>query len=97
MEPVKASIVAFLCGAIVGFICNRAYVFKRSNAGLAALSKYLVLTGFSVVNNTILMYILVDLLQRNYMLSQAISSLLIFLFNYSICKYLIFKEQPYAE
>lgn len=97
MKPVNASIVAFLCGAVVGFICNRTYVFKGSNAGLSALSKYLILTGSGLVNNTILMYILVDVFEKNYMLSQAASSLVIFLFNYSICKYLIFKVQPYAE
>jgi len=97
LTPVKASVVAFLCGATVGFMCNRIFVFKRSNAGFAALSKYLLLTGFSIINNTILMYIFIDIFIWNYLISQVCATLTIFIINYIVCKFLIFKEPANAQ
>jgi putative flippase GtrA len=97
LDPVPASVVAFACGALVGFICNRVFVFKRSNAGIRALGKYLALTGFSGMNNTILMYILINFLNWNYMLAQIFATACIFVFNYFCCKFWIFKEPVYVQ
>ena len=97
LKPIPASIVAFLCGATIGFVCNRIFVFKRSKVGLEELSKYLILIGFSGINNTLLMYALIKMLNWHYLAAQLFATGCIFLINFAICKYWIFKEPAYVE
>lgn len=92
MQPVSASVVAFTFGALMGFFLNRNIVFQNSTAGFSALGKYFLLTGFSGTNNTILMYVLINMLHWHYLLAQAFAIGIIFLFNFTVCRLWIFRE-----
>lgn len=94
LDPVKASIIAYACGASVGFIGKRSFVFKRANARWAALYKYSLLVAFSGGINTILMYYLTTNWNWNYLIAQVVITGGIFLSNFMLCKIWIFKEEP---
>lgn len=64
---------------------------------MAELSKYLLLTGFSGFNNSVFMYCLINLFNINYLLAQAVSTASIYIINYLVCKFWIFREPAYAE
>jgi putative flippase GtrA len=97
LKPVQASVIAFLCGATVGFVCNRMFVFKNSEAGFEALSKYFLLVGFSGVNNTLIMSLLIKGLAWNYLVAQLFATSCVFVINFAFCKFWIFKEPSYAK
>jgi len=99
LDPVVATIIAFLCGASVSFVFNSKFVFKLAQPNFTSLGRYLLLTGFSGLNNTMLMFILVKTFNWHYMLAQLFTTGAIFILNFTICKFWIFKskEQIYVN
>lgn len=96
-SPISASMIGFLAGASVGFICNSKLVFKQSKLHVSSLSKYTLLILFNFISNALQMFILTRILMLEYLLAQLITTTIIFGCNYVVCKLWIFTENTYVK
>lgn len=93
IDPVIGSIAGYVVGAVVNYTLNYHFTFKSDACHRTAGPKFffIVLIGFCI--NTSVMFVLVNSLVLNYILSQVISTGLVLFWNFFGSKYWVFKER----
>lgn len=85
-----ASITGYVCGILNGYILSSLFVFRKG-CNVLRLGKFVAVYGSALLLNTGIMYILVDIIKIHELLAQAITILLILLYNYSLNSLWTFK------
>ncbi len=82
LNPVFASVVGYTAGAVVNYLLNYYFTFLSNSRHLLTALKFamVVLSGLGI--NALIMYTGIELLQLHYILSQAIATLLILVWNF---------------
>ncbi|MEQ8393927.1 GtrA family protein [Thalassobaculum sp.] len=70
VDPVMASVIGFLAGALVNYVLNRQLVFRSDRAHRSAGPKFLAVAASGLVLNGALMALLVDHLGVFYLAAQ---------------------------
>jgi putative flippase GtrA len=94
-----ASTIIFFFGLVASFILRKIWVFshKSIHPGNKQLLIYSTIFSISLGVNLLIMYLMVDILKANELLSQLVSMFLIGFFNYSANKTITFKKLPTTE
>jgi len=66
VEPVLSSIIGFLIAFVISYFLNFFWVFNSSREHLTTSIRYLVVSVFGLILNTLIMYTVVDILQWWY-------------------------------
>ncbi|MGH8750099.1 MAG: GtrA family protein [Burkholderiales bacterium] len=90
-NPVTASFLGFLCGALVNYTLSRRYIFESAAPHRQALIKFLGVALVGLALNTLIMSAGVGL-GLHYLLAQIIATGLVLMWNFAGNKFWTFKE-----
>lgn len=82
IDYIIANIIGYFLGVINGFILNRKWVFKSNGKIGALFIKFISVNIVSLIFSSIFLFVLVNDLYLNKILSQMISTIVTGLFNY---------------
>lgn len=85
-------ILSWITSLIFAFYMNRKYVFKSKNKIIKELITFSLSRLLTLFLELIFMYIFVDLFKINDMLAKIINLVIIFISNYLLSKFLVFKK-----
>jgi putative flippase GtrA len=92
-DPVYATAIGALCGAVFNYALQYHYTFKSRNSHLYTISIYSVAAGVALLSNSLLFILFYDFLHRGVLLSQLITTAIVTIQNYLIYKYVIFSSK----
>ena len=92
MNPVTATSVGFVVGALVNYVLNRRYTFRSSKDHLDAGPKFVLIAIVTGIVNSLLVYAGVSLIGANYLLVQIGATFIVFLANFALNSLWTFKE-----
>ncbi len=72
VEPVIASIPAFLAALVASYLLNRNWTFAAGESGIAGFFKYSLVALGGLLLNAVIMYVAVHVMQAHYLLGLAI-------------------------
>ncbi|MDD6878703.1 MAG: GtrA family protein [bacterium] len=85
--------LSWIIAVSFAYIANRIFVFESKNKGvLLEIIKFFGCRLFSLGSEIIVMYILVDLLKINDMISKVIVQFVVLMLNYVFSKIIVFKK-----
>jgi len=82
VQPVLASSVGFVAGAVANYTANRRFTFRSDVDYLAGLNRFAITAGCGLGLNAAVMAAGMDLAGMNYMVSQVIASGVVLLWNF---------------
>lgn len=85
-----ANIISWFGAVIFAFWANKHYVFKSSNETKKEAYQFFVLRLGTLVIESILLYLFIQLLGADEMLSKVVVSVITVVSNYGLCKFKIF-------
>jgi putative flippase GtrA len=87
-----SSAIAYIFGFVLNFIFQAYITFKtKASQILKRLSLFALIQLFGLLLFTLIIFILTEKLLLYYFASYLISALLVFIFNFSLSKYFVFK------
>ena len=92
LDPVLASFLSFIPSLIISYTLSRNWVFSSSRNHRAAVSRYLVVIGISLILNVTIMYITIHWLGWWYIYSQILVVVVVPINNYVFNYLWVFKE-----
>ena len=92
IDPVTATSVGFVVGALVNYALNRRYTFQSSKPHRDASPKFLTIAIITGIANSLLVYGGVDLMGANYLLVQISATSIVFLANFALNSLWTFRE-----
>lgn len=97
VDPVFATSLGYLCGAITGFSLNQRYVFKSQTQLSSAFIRYLLMAAFGGILNAGLMFLIHHILQWHYLIAQLIATPTVVIANFYCCRLWVFKEPSHVR
>ncbi len=91
-HPVAASVLGFVCGALINYAMSRRYIFSSRLPHRQALLKFLTVALIGLCLNTLIMSVGVENLRFHYLLSQIIATGLVLVWNFAGNKFWTFRE-----
>ncbi len=86
--------IAWIVSVLFAYITNRKYVFESKNTSMMnELMKFISARLSTGIMDMILMWLLVDILAFNSMVSKIVVNVLVVVLNYILSKVFIFKEK----
>lgn len=85
-------ILSWITSLLFAFYLNRKYVFKSKNKVIKELISFSFSRLLTLFLELIFMYILVDLFKINDMFAKLINLIIVFISNYLLSKFLVFKK-----
>ncbi len=86
--------IAWIASVLFAYITNRKYVFESKNTSMVSeLAKFVGARLSTGIMDMILMWLLVDLLHINSMVSKIVVNVLVIVLNYVLSKLFVFKEE----
>ena len=92
LDPVEATTFGFLVGAAINYILNYRYTFKSTKAHLDAFPKFLLIAIATGLLNTTLVYMGIHWAGLNYLLTQIVTTLFVFLVNFALNSIWTYRE-----
>jgi putative flippase GtrA len=90
-----ASSIVYIAGIVIGYIFNSLFVFQTNSIkSPGKFSKYLIVYIISFFINMALMYFFVTGSGFNNFLSQVLVVIILTIWNYFLCKKIVFKNEP---
>lgn len=91
---VASTATGALLGAITNFLICKYWAFANaSNKLTEQILKYILVSGGSLVLNTLFVYLLTEFAEVNYTISKTITALIVAIFyNFLLQKYFVFKQ-----
>ena len=86
VDPVFASSVGFVVGAVINYILNYHFTFQSKKRHAEALTKFLIVAVIGAVINAFIMYIGVENTNFNYMIVQLFATGVVLLWNFIVNK-----------
>lgn len=90
-----SNIIAWIVSVFFAFITNRIFVFESKNKGAKALLECISFFGcrvLSFVFDMAIIYLMIDILSCNEILSKIVSNIFVIIINYVFSKLLVFKK-----
>jgi putative flippase GtrA len=85
---------SFIVGSIVNYALNKYFTFKcTSNKIAKQFTSFLVVAFFNLIFSFIVMYLFVDILSMDKMISRIVTTGLLCVFNYIVLKKIIFNKK----
>jgi putative flippase GtrA len=86
LDPVIASCLGFVVGALINYILNYHFTFQSDKRHREALTKFLLVAIAGAAINGVIMYIGVENTQFNYLLVQVFATTVVLLWNFIVNK-----------
>lgn len=86
VDPVFASSLGFIVGAIINYILNYHFTFQSDKRHAEALTKFLIVATIGAGINGFIMYIGVENTNINYMIVQIFATFAVLLWNFVVNK-----------
>jgi putative flippase GtrA len=86
MDPVVASCLGFVVGAIINYLLNYHFTFQSNKRHSEALTKFLIVAVVGVGLNGLIMYAGVDYTDFNYLIVQIFATAVVLLWNFTVNK-----------
>ena len=84
VDPVFASSLGFVVGAVINYILNYHFTFQSRKRHSEALTKFLIVAIIGAGINGFIMYIGVENTRINYMIIQLFATLVVLLWNFIV-------------
>ena len=84
VDPVFASSLGFVVGAVINYILNYHFTFRSRKRHSEALTKFLIVAIIGAGINGFIMYIGVENTRINYMIIQLFATLVVLLWNFIV-------------
>jgi putative flippase GtrA len=91
-DPVPATTLGFLVGALVNYILNHSYTFKSAKAHLDAGPKFFLVAIATGLLNSLMLHVGVRYLGQDYLQVQVITTLILFAANFGLNSIWTFRE-----
>lgn len=92
-----ATVIAWIVSLIFAFFVNKFFVFESKNTdGVSITKQFASFTGgrlFSFSCELLIMFVFVDLLHFNEILTKLASNVIVLILNYVFSKFIVFKEK----
>jgi len=92
-DAVLWSFAGSIIGAVIGYILNYLFTFEKTGSILSGGVRYGVMVTLGISLNAAFMWIFVDILSLYAWYAQLISTGLVFLFNFLMSKFWVFKAK----
>jgi len=94
-----SAVLAFIGGFFTSFFLHKLWTFQDNSREQTKrqMMIFLLLAVTNLINNTLLIYVLVDIFKVWYLLSQAIIAVLIAVWNYNAFRIFVFKQAKLAK
>ena len=89
---IASQTISFLCGFVVSFLLNRAWVFKSKEKASRQLMKYGLLAAINLVLTNLVMNCMVYVLHVNSLIAKISVMAMVAVWNYIIFSKLIFQQ-----
>jgi len=86
VDPVFASSLGFVVGAIINYILNYHFTFQSNKRHAEALTKFLIVATIGAGINGFIMYIGVENTNINYLIVQIFATIVVILWNFVVNK-----------
>ena len=86
VDPVFASSIGFVVGAVINYILNYHFTFQSQKRHSEALTKFLIVAIIGAGINGFIMYIGIENTRINYMIIQLFATLVVLLWNFIVNK-----------
>ena len=93
---IVSNILAWIVAVIFAYVVNRRFVFQSKSSKKARVKEirnFFIFRLLSLLIDTILMYLLVDIFRINDLISKMIVQIVVIVLNYIFSKFFIFKEK----
>lgn len=91
IEPTRAAILAYLCGAMTSYLLNFRFTFRSSGTDFRkGLAKFLIVNLIGLGLNT-LIFAMLRQLGAYYLLAQAVATGLVLIWNYAGARLFVFR------
>ena len=97
IEPGRASVAGALLGALINYALNYRFTFRSQTRHVESVTKFAVVATVGLMFNTFLMWFGVHVLNANYLITQVIATVLIFLWSFVGNRYWTFRRDLRAE
>ena len=95
VDLIPSNVIAWFFAFVFAFITNKAIVFQsrgwRDRTAPREFASFLAVRLFTLVLDTVLLYILVEWLLVDRLLSKVVVNVIVILVNYAVSKFFIFK------
>jgi len=86
VDPVFASCIGFVVGAMINYILNYHFTFQSDKRHAEALTKFLIVATAGAVINGVIMYVGVENTHFNYLIVQIFATIVVLLWNFIVNK-----------
>lgn len=91
--PVISTIIGFVCSLVISYIINATWTFKGNNSNVKeSFIKYALTCTFGLLINLIIMYTVVNMAGKSYLIGQLIAVIVVPIFNFTISRFWVFKS-----
>jgi putative flippase GtrA len=90
--PVTASSSGYLVGALINYLLNYFYTFRSNRRHIEALPRFYLVAAVGFVFNGTIMFLLVRLLNVNYLVAQIVATTIVLVWNFIANKIWTFTE-----
>ncbi len=97
IELYISNILAWILSVLFAFITNKKYVFESNGNTLKEMVSFFICRIASLIFDLLFMYIMIQLLNTNELLSKILSNVLVVIINYILSKLFIFKVKEKVE
>jgi len=93
IDPVYATAIGALCGAIFNYILQYHYTFKSDRSHSYAVFTYSLAVLFGLLSNELIFVLFYNVLNAGVIISQLIATAVVTIQNYLVYKYLVFSPK----
>lgn len=97
VNPVYATTVGFVIGALVNYILNYKYTFQSDKPHVEAVTKFFAVASIGAVVNSSIMFLGESVLQFNYILVQIAATSIVLMENFLLNKWWTFARTKYES
>lgn len=82
VAPVPASVLAYILSAIFNYIANYRFTFDSTVPHQKALPRFMLIATAGLALNTLIMFLLTDILPVHYLLAQVVATGVVLIWNF---------------
>ena len=96
-DPVFATTIGFIVGALINYILNYRITFNSNKRHREALTKFFSVAGLGAVINTVIMSAGINMFDVHYMVIQVIATCIVLALNFTANKYWTFADKQSCQ